>query len=105
MLGTDVTKHWLTHPPPYTKTALRLPDLPASALPLPVCPNPAEQLDSAIRALGRRVSREPSLERPLPRRKRTRAEALASLHPVPVRRKARIRKPSRRHLPLPVEPE
>ena len=104
-LYADFTKHWLTHPPPYMKTALGLPDIPASASPLPVCLNPAEQLDSAIRALGGRVSREPSLERPLPRRKRTPAEALASLHPEPVHREARIRKPSRRHLPLPIEPQ
>ena len=45
------------------------------------------------------------MERPLPRRKRTPAEALAALHPEPVLREARIRKPSRRHLPLPIEPE
>ena len=40
----DFTNHWLTHPSPYMKTALGLPDIPASALPLPVCLNPAEQL-------------------------------------------------------------
>ena len=104
-LYTDFTKHWLTHPPPYMKTAPGLPDIPASASPLPVCLNPAEQLDSAIRALGGRVSRESPLERPLQRRKRTPAEALVPLHPDPVRREALIRKPSRRHLPLPIEPE
>ena len=60
---TVFTKHWLTHPSPYMKIALALPDIPASASPLPLCPNPAEQLDSAIRALGGRVSREPSLRR------------------------------------------
>ena len=64
-----------------------------------MCSNPAEQLDSAIRVLGGRVSREPSFERLLPRRKRTPAEALVSPRPEPVRREARIRKPSRRHLP------
>ena len=104
-LCTVFTKHWLTHPSPYIKTALGLPDIPASASPLPVCPNPAEQLDSAIRALSGRVSREPSLERPLPRRKRAPAEALVAPHPEPVRLEARIPNPSRRHLPSPVEPE
>ena len=89
---TDFTKQWLTHPSPYMKTALSLPDIPASASPLSVSSNPAEQLDPAIRALGGRVSREPSLERPLPRRKRTAAEALVPLHPEPMRREARIRK-------------
>ena len=87
------------------KTALGLPDIPASASPLPVCPNPAEQLDFAIRALGRRVCREPPLERPLARRKRTPAEVLVAPRPEPVRREVRIRKPSRRHLPLPIVPE
>ena len=87
------------------KTALWLPNIPASASPLPVCPNPAEQLDSAIRVLGGRVSREPSLKRPLARRKRTPADALVAPHPEPVRREARIRKPSRRQLPSPVVPE
>ena len=93
------TKHWLTHPSPYTKTALGLPDVPASASPLPVCLNPAEDLDSAIRALGGRVSRDPSLERPLSSRKRTPAEALVASHPEPVHREARIRTPSRWHPP------
>ena len=65
-LYTVFTKHWLTHPSPYMKTALRLPDIPASTSPLPVCPNPAAQLDSTIRALGGRVSREPPLEGRLP---------------------------------------
>ena len=35
------TKHWLTHPPPYMKTALGLADIPASASPLPVDRNGA----------------------------------------------------------------
>ena len=79
------------------KTALGLPDIPASASPLPVCPNPAGQLDSAIRALGGMVSREPPLEGPLARRKRAPGEAVGALP-----REARIRKPSRRHLPSPI---
>ena len=87
------------------KTALRLPDIPAAASPLPVCPNSAEQLEFAIRALGGRVSREPSLERPLARRRRIPAEALVAPHPEPLHREARVRKPSRRHLPSPIEPE
>ena len=86
------------------KTALGLPDIPSSASPLPVCTNPAEQLHSAIRALGGRVSREPSLERPLARKQRTPVEALVAPHPEPVHGEARIRKPSRRHLPPPIEP-
>ena len=45
------------------KIALGLPDIPASASPLPVRPNPAEQLDFAIRILGGGISRRPSLER------------------------------------------
>ena len=104
-LYTVFTKHWLTHPSPYMKAALGLPDIPASVSPLSVCPNPAEQLESAIRALGGRVSREPSLERPLARRKRTPAEVLVVLHPESVRREARIRTPSQRHLPSPIVPE
>ena len=51
-LYTIFTKHWLTHPSPYMKTALGLPDISVSASPLPVCPNPAERLDFAIRALS-----------------------------------------------------
>ena len=58
---TVFTKHWLTHPSRYMKTALGLPDIPTSASPLPARPNPAEQLDFAIRALGGRISRESSL--------------------------------------------
>ena len=58
---TDFTKHWLTHSSPYMKFALGLPSLPASASPLPICLNPAEQLDVASLALGGRISREPSL--------------------------------------------
>ena len=104
-LYTDFTKHWLTHPSTYMKSALGLPSLPASASPLPVCPNPAEHLDVAILALGGRISREQSLERPLPRRKRTPAEPLVPLHAVPLRREARVRKPSRRRLPSPPEVE
>ena len=99
------TNHWLTYPSPYTKTALGLPGISASASPLPACPNPAEQLDSAIRALRTGVSREPSLERPLACRKRTPAEVLVAPRPEPVRRGARIRKPSRWHLPSPILPE
>ena len=67
------------------KSALGLPSLLASASPLPICLNPAEQLDVAILALGRRISRELSLDRPLPRRKRTPAEALMPLHPESLR--------------------
>ena len=104
-LYTVFTRHWLTHPSPYMKTALGLPDIPASASPLPVCPTPAEQLDSAIRASGGGVSSEPSLERPLARRKHTPAEALVTPRPEPVRRQVRIRKPSRRHLPSLIVPE
>ena len=104
-LYTDFTKHWLTHPSPYMKSVLGLPSLPASASPLPVCINPAEQLNVAILALSGRTSREPSLERPLPRRKRTPAEALAPLHPEPLRRKTLVRKPSRRRVPSPPEVE
>ena len=92
---TDFTKHWLTHPSPYMK----------SALDLLVCLNPAEPLDVAILALSGRTSREPSLERPFPRRKRTPAEALAPLHPGPLRRETRVRKPSRRRLPSPSDVE
>ena len=102
---TVFSKQWLTNPSPYMKPALGLPDIPASASPLPVCPNPAEQLDSSIRALGGRVSLEPSLERPFARRKRTLAEVLVAPRPEPVRREARIRKPSRRSLPSPALPE
>ena len=51
------------------------------------------------------MSRELSLERPLARRKRTPAEALVAPRSRPVRREARIRKPSRRHLPSPIVPE
>ena len=80
-LYTDFTKRWLTHPSPYMKSPLGLPSLPASASPLPVCLNPAEQLNVAILALGGRSSREQSLERPLPRRKRTPAEALVPWTP------------------------
>ena len=101
----DFTKHWLIHPSPYTKSARGLPSLPESTSPLPVCLSPAEQLDVAILALGGRISREPSLERPLPRRKRTPAEALVPLHPEPLRRETRVRKPSRRRLPSPPEIE
>ena len=85
---------WLAHPSPYMKTALRPPDIPAVASPLPVRLNPAEQLEFSIRALGGGISREPSLERPLSRRKRTPAEALVVPRPEPVPREARIRKPS-----------
>ena len=85
-LYTVFTKHWLTHPSLYMKTALGLPDIPASASPLPVHPNPAEQLEFAIRALGGGIYREPSLERPLSSRKRTPAEAPVIPHPEPVRR-------------------
>ena len=102
---TDFTKHWLTHPSPYMKPALGLPSLPASASPLSICLNPAEQLDVAILALGGRISREPPLERPLPRRKRTPAEALVPLHPETLRRETRVREPSRRRLPSPPEVE
>ena len=101
-LYTVFTKHWLTHPSPYMKTARGLPDIPPSASPLPVRPNPAEQLDFSIRALGGGSSREPSLERPLSRRKRTPAETLVVPRPEPVRREARVRKPSKRHMPSPV---
>ena len=104
-LYTDFTKQWLTHPSPYIKSASCLPSLPASACPLPVCLNPAEQLDVAILALGGGISREPSLERPSPRHKRTPAEALLPLHPEPLRRETRVRKPSRRRLPSPPEVE
>ena len=102
-LYTDFTKGWLTHPSPYMKPPLGLPSLPAPASPLPVCLNPAEQLNLAILALGGRISREQSLERPLPRRKRTPAEALVPLDAMPLRREARVRKPSRRRLPSPPE--
>ena len=104
-LYTVFTKHWLTRPSPYMKTALGLPDIPASASPLPVCPNPAEQLDVGIRAFGGGISREPSLEGALARRKRTAAQALVAPRPQAVRREARIRKPSRRHLASPILPE
>ena len=70
-LYTVFTKHCLTHPSPYMKTAPGLPDIPPAASLLPVRLNFAEQLDFAIRALGGGISREPSLERPLSRRKRT----------------------------------
>ena len=98
---TNFTKHWLTHPSAYMKLVLGLPSLPASASPLPVCLNPAEQPDVAILALGGRISLEMLLERLLPRRKRTPAEALVPLHPEPLRLETRVRKPSRRRLPLP----
>ena len=104
-LYADFTKHWLTHPSPYMKSALGLPSLPASASPLPVCLNPAEQLDVAILALGGRIARKPSLERPLPRRMGTPAEAVVALHPEPLRRETRVRKPSRKRLPSPPEIE
>ena len=104
-LYTNFTKHWLAHPSPYMKTARGLPDIPASASPLPVRPNAAEQLDFAIWALGGGLSREPSLERPLVRRNHIPAEALVLPRPEPVRREARIRKPSRRRLPSPALPE
>ena len=104
-LYTVFTKHWLTHPSPHTKTALGLPDIPASAWPLPVRSNPAEHLDFAIPALGGGISGDPSLERPLARRKHTPPEALLVPRPEPVRREARILKPSRRHLPSPILPE
>ena len=100
---TDFTKHWLTHPSPYMKPALGLPNLPASASPLPICLNPAEQLVIAILALGGRISREPSLKRPLSRCKRTLAEALVPLHPEPLRRETWVRKPSRRRFLSPPE--
>ena len=87
------------------KFAFGLSSLPASASPLPGCLNPSEQLDAAIFALDGRISREPSLERPLPRRKRTPAEALVSLHSEHLRRETRVRKPSRRRLPSPPEVE
>ena len=101
-LYTVFTKHWLTHPSPYMKTAHGLPDIPPAASPLPVRPNFAEQLDFAIRALGGGISREPSLERPFSRRKRTPAKTLMVPRPEPVRRKACVREPSRRHMPLPI---
>ena len=104
-LYTVFTKHWLTHPSSNMKTTLGLPDIPTSASPLPVCPNSAKWLESAMRALNGRSSREPSSPRPLPRRKPTPAEALVAPHPEPVRREARIPKPSRRHLPSPTDPE
>ena len=84
------------------KTVRWLPDIPASASPFPVRPNTDKQLDFAIWALGGGISREPSLERQLSRRKRNPAEALVVRRPEPVRREARIRKPSRRHLPSPI---
>ena len=96
---TVFTKHWLTHPSPYKKSALGLPDIIPAASPLPVRPNPAEQLDFAIRALGGGISREPSLERPPSRRKRTPAETLVVRRPEP---EARVRKLSRRHMPSPI---
>ena len=94
-LYTDFTRCWLTHPSPYMKSPLGVPSLPASADPLPVCLNPAEELNVAILVLGGRVSLEQSLERRLLRRKRTPAEALVPLDAVPLRREARVRKPSR----------
>ena len=51
-LYTDFTKHWLTHLSPYMKTAHGLPNVSASASSLQACLNPAEQLDSAVLALG-----------------------------------------------------
>ena len=57
------------------------------------------------RALGGRLSSEPSLERPLAHRTRTPPEALVVPRPEPVRREARIRKLSRRHVPSPALPE
>ena len=45
------------------------------------------------------------MERPLPRRKRTPAEALVPLDPEPLRRETRVRKPSRRRLRSPPEIE
>ena len=104
-LYTAFTKHWLAHPSSYTKTALGLFDIPAAASSLPVRSHPAKQLDLAIRALGGGVSREPSLERLLARRKRASAEALLVPHPEPVRRDARIRKPFRWHMLSPILPE
>ena len=62
-----------------------------------MCLIPAEQLNVAILALGKRISREQSLERPLP------GEALVPLDAVPLRCEARVRKPSRRRLPSPPE--
>ena len=96
------TKHWLAHPSPYVKTALGLPDIPAAASALPVSPNRADQFDFAIRALGGETSREPSLGRPLSRRKRTPAEVLVVPRHELVRREARIRKASRRLMPSPI---
>ena len=101
-LYTVFTKHWLTHPSPYMKTAPGLPDIPPAASPLPVRPNFAELLDFAIRALGGGISRAPSLERPFSRRKRTPAETLVVPRAEPVHRKARVREPSRRHMPSPI---
>ena len=88
---TDFAKHCLTHPSSYMRYALGLPGLPASASPLPICLIPAEQLDVAIFALGGRISREPSLEGPLPRSKRTPAEALVPLHLKSLRRETRVK--------------
>lgn len=64
--------------------------------------NAAEQLGVTIRALGGGMSREQSLERPLLRKKRTPAEALVVARPGPVRREARSRRPTKRHLAAPV---
>ena len=101
-LYTVFTKHCLTHSSSYTQTVLGLPDISAAASRLPVCLHPAEKLEFAIRALGGGISREPSLERHLLRKTRTPAEALGAPHPEPVRRKARTRKLSRRHVPSPI---
>ena len=89
-LYTVFTKRWLMHLSPYLKTALWRLDITASASPLPV---------------GGGVSREPSLGRPLARRKLAPAEVLVAPRPEPVRCEARIRTPSRRHLISPIVPQ
>ena len=50
-----LTEHWLTHPSPHMKTALGLPDNPASASPLPVRPNQPSSSISRRRDLSRVV--------------------------------------------------